>query len=242
MIETNAEKEQWTRIHPALDFTAEHAYFGQKLRYQKEAKYYIITDQGFVICTQPEENLEYIHLALTQQPYACSETRWSTASIDRFSKLKRYPTQETIALDKPKLLEALKNQFIQYIEFSDERYHTFFALWNIGTYCHPLFNSYPYVHLVGLAQSGKSKLLSLCSCLSFNGMHTPDTSTACIFRLIEKQRISLFLDEAENFANKNEFAERTQIEPTFDTTSAFKDPFYLFNKTQAYIENVTAIP
>ena len=37
----------------------------------------------------------------------------------------------------------------------------------------------------------------------------------------------------------NEYAERTQIEPTFDTTSAFKEnPFYFFNKTQAYIENV----
>jgi hypothetical protein len=39
----------------------------------------------------------------------------------------------------------------------------------------------------------------------------------------------------------NELAERTQIEPTFDTTSIFKeDPFYLFDKTQAYIEYVKA--
>jgi hypothetical protein len=37
----------------------------------------------------------------------------------------------------------------------------------------------------------------------------------------------------------NEYAERTQIEPTFDTTLAFKEnPFYLFNKTQAYIDSV----
>jgi hypothetical protein len=40
----------------------------------------------------------------------------------------------------------------------------------------------------------------------------------------------------------NEFAERTQIEPTYDVTSAFKDPFYLFDKTQAYIEEVKEIP
>ena len=40
----------------------------------------------------------------------------------------------------------------------------------------------------------------------------------------------------------NEFSERTQIEPTFDVTSAFKeDPFYLFDKTQTYIENVKAV-
>jgi hypothetical protein len=40
----------------------------------------------------------------------------------------------------------------------------------------------------------------------------------------------------------NEFAERTQIEPTYDVTSAFKDPFYLFDKTQGYIEEVKEIP
>jgi hypothetical protein len=39
----------------------------------------------------------------------------------------------------------------------------------------------------------------------------------------------------------NEFSERTQIEPTFDTTSAFNNnPFYLFDKTQAYIEKAKA--
>ena len=38
----------------------------------------------------------------------------------------------------------------------------------------------------------------------------------------------------------NEFSERTQIEPTNDTTSAFKDdPFYLFNKTHGYIETLS---
>ena len=41
----------------------------------------------------------------------------------------------------------------------------------------------------------------------------------------------------------NEYSERTQIEPTFDTTSAFtEDSFYLFDKTQAYIESVKSGP
>jgi len=40
----------------------------------------------------------------------------------------------------------------------------------------------------------------------------------------------------------NEYAERTQIEPTNDTTSAFKsDPFHLFNKTKQYIETIKTI-
>jgi hypothetical protein len=41
----------------------------------------------------------------------------------------------------------------------------------------------------------------------------------------------------------NEYAERTQIEPTFDKTSIHKDdPFYLFNKTQDYIKKVKTVP
>jgi hypothetical protein len=41
----------------------------------------------------------------------------------------------------------------------------------------------------------------------------------------------------------NEYSERTQIEPTYDTTSAFKEnPFYLFGKTQAYIKSLKSEP
>jgi len=37
----------------------------------------------------------------------------------------------------------------------------------------------------------------------------------------------------------NEYAERTQIEPTYDTTSAFKsNPLYIFNKTKTYVETI----
>jgi len=36
-------------------------------------------------------------------------------------------------------------------------------------------------------------------------------------------------------ATWNEYAERTQIEPTIDRTSAFADPYYLFKLTKSYI-------
>jgi hypothetical protein len=202
MSENNNEAEQWKTIHPSLDFTSDHAYFGQIIGDRRENSYCIITDQGYVLPTDPEDTLEYHHLKLAQQPYVYSVTRWTSESINRFSRLKRYPTEEPIALDKTALLSAIKDLFAMYIEFSDEQLYSFFTLWSIGTYCFPLFNTYPYVHLIGLMQSGKSKLLSLCCCLSFNGFHSADITTACLFRLIEETRGSLFIDEAETLSSR----------------------------------------
>ena len=200
MTETNSEAEQWTRIHPALDFTADHCYIGQKMRSIRENNYFVVTDQGFVIPALPEENLEHLHLELTHQPYLRSEIRWTAESINRFSRLKRFPTGVPIATGKEKLLTDIRAQFCNYIEFADKRCYTLFTLWAIGTYYFPLFNTYPYVHLIGLMKSGKSKLFSLCSCLSFNGFHSTHMTPACLFRLIEEARSSLFIDEAENLS------------------------------------------
>jgi hypothetical protein len=197
------ERTPLKRLHPALDFTTENVYIGQKMRMLRKERYYIISDQGDLIPTTPEDILDRYHIVLSHPPYRYSEIRWSTENIKRFSKLKRAPTEEPIALKKEKLLNLIREQFKQYIEFTDKRYYTFFSLWTIGTYCFPLFNTYPYVHLVGLMQSGKSKLLSLCSCLSFNAIHSADMTSAVIYRIVELNRCSLFIDEAEALSKKN---------------------------------------
>jgi hypothetical protein len=211
MLEFKQEDKKWISIHPALDFTEEHAYIGQKLRYQDQALFHIISDQGFVIPIQPEENLTHLNLELTHPPYPYSMPRWTNESINRFSRLKRFPTQEKIALDKIQLLSKIKQQLERHLEFSDQRNHTFFALWVAGTYCFPLFNTYPYVHLTGLMQSGKTKLLSLCSNLSFNAFQTANITPACLFRLIEESRSTLFIDEAETLSDRKNSEEIRSI-------------------------------
>lgn len=155
------------------------------------------TNTAYVIPIESGDILEYHRLGLAQQPYIYSEIRWTSESINRFSKLTRNPTGEPLAVDKTTLLAVIEDRFKMYIEFADEKLYSFFVLWSIGTYCFPLFNTYPYVHLIGLMQSGKSKLLSLCCCLSFSGLHSADITPACLFRLIEGTRSSLFIDEAE---------------------------------------------
>lgn len=76
-----------------------------------------------------------------------------------------------------------------------------FTLWIIGTYFFPLFNAYPYVYVGGIRESGKTKLLTLSSCLSFNSVFSVNISVASIFRLLQNCRSSLFVDETEMLSN-----------------------------------------
>ncbi len=79
MTENNQAEQQRKRIHPALDFTDEHAYIGQIMRQQRTSMYHIITDQGFVISVQSEA-MENNRLELTHKPYPYAEIRWTTES------------------------------------------------------------------------------------------------------------------------------------------------------------------
>jgi len=80
------------------------------------------------------------------------------------------------------------------MELQDEKLYDFLTLWNIGTYFFPLFNSYPYVYVGGIKDSGKTKLLTLCSCIAFNSIFSGNMSQAVLYRLIQDARCCLFID------------------------------------------------
>jgi hypothetical protein len=193
MSESNIEANP-TTIHPALDFTSEHAYVGQWLRRSRDSTFRVIRDDGEII-QFTGNSLECSGLELTHY-CTCIEPRWSTESILRFSR------GETETTTNAQLFQATKEKLRLYIELSDERLYDFLALWNIGTYFFPLFNSYPYVYLSGIKNSGKTRLLTLCSCISFNSILSANMTTATVYRLIQASRCSLFIDETEQLSTK----------------------------------------
>lgn len=192
------------RIHPALEFTAEHAYVGQWLRIPgREDTFYIIRDDGEMIESSTEELARYgIELATR---IGDVPQRWSTESI------RQYVEGNATPVDKSILFNIIKQKFTQYIDLPDNRLYDFLTLWNIGTYFFPLFNTYPYVYVGGVSQSGKSKLLTLCSCICFNSIPSANMSTACIYRLIQNARCSLFIDETEQLSNRHRAGEFRNI-------------------------------
>jgi len=88
------------------------------------------------------------------------------------------------------------------VDFPDENAHAFLTCWIIGTYLHPMFNYYPYIHFTGTKNVGKSKTMKLMSCICFNGVMSVSITAASQFRIIEAFRPTLFMDETEDLKDK----------------------------------------
>jgi hypothetical protein len=121
--------------------------------------------------------------------------RWSDERIKDF-------VSGAQPIEPAQLFARIKTLFNTYIELPDQRLYDFLTLWSIGTYFHPLFNSYPYVYAGGISGTGKTKLLTLCSLICFNSVSSGAPSTASLFRLIQSTRCSIFLDESDALSNR----------------------------------------
>lgn len=83
----------------------------------------------------------------------------------------------------------------------DERYYPIVALWILGTYAHSEFNTYPYLFLNAMRQSGKSRLLRLISILSKNGKMVGSLTEAVLFRTAKGK--TFCIDEFEGVGKKD---------------------------------------
>lgn len=191
-----ADKET-VEIHPALDFTEDTAYIGILLDCKEatsEIKKYpvLLTEKEAFQCT-PEE-LGKRNITTKQFGLIGSSQRWSTEGIKRFGK-------ESKSVPPMELYAAIRKALTEYIEFQADHYYDLVTLWSIGTYFFPLFNSYPYLYVGGFKESGKTKLLTLCSCIAFNAVFSGSITTACLYRLIQSSRCTLVIDENEELAD-----------------------------------------
>ncbi|MCJ7631964.1 hypothetical protein MUP77_06165 [Candidatus Bathyarchaeota archaeon] len=191
----NKNEASIERIHSALDFTAEHAYVGQMQHYHRRLHLCIVRDDGrvtyFASDTLSQDDIEITHATIPIEP------RWTKDSIEALSK------PESTAIEKERLFQNVRELLQTHIDFADQRLYDFLALWNIGTYFCQLFNVYPYVYVGGISQSGKTKLLTLCSHICFNSILGSNMSPSVLFRLIQSARCSLFIDERDDLSRRN---------------------------------------
>jgi hypothetical protein len=196
MNETNTETKP-TAIHPAIDYTANHAYVGQKVQnrhsYRLRSLTILSDNRSRLDFHEVTDEIRNVHLKYANFNM---EQRWSDKGIKDFIDHGVEPIEST------KLFSRIRALFIAYIELPDKRLYDFLTLWSIGTYFHRLFNAYPYVYVGGILESGKSKLMTLCSMLCFNSVSSGDSSVPSLFRLIQSDRCSVFLDEAESLSNR----------------------------------------
>jgi hypothetical protein len=154
---------------------------------------WIFNDKTHSIITQKyqQQNTITIKGELTD-----SKERWSLTKLQEWlhaTKTHPYPT-----LSPTELFNNIKEQFKKYLWFDDEQYYNILPLWIIGTYCYQIFQAYPYINLWGFKNSGKTKVMDLTSILTFNSASFVNMSVASLFRIIELDNPTLFIDEAEN--------------------------------------------
>jgi hypothetical protein len=118
--------------------------------------------------------------------------RWSSESLDGYLKTSNGFIDYFSVLDKT--VQTLK----LYLDLSHEDWYLVLALWIWGTYFYRLFGSFPYFNINGLMNSGKTKLLELCSELAFNGKFLMGSTPAFVIREIHENSSTIFLDEVES--------------------------------------------
>jgi hypothetical protein len=191
------EFEPHTLVHPALDFKKETAYVGialpcRSFKGMRILRPYLVTETEMFEITN--EELEKHKIDLAHRDLPGDITRWSVEGIKRFLKEKE-------KIEPEKIYKSIKSLFLEYIDFQDPRHYDLITLWNIGTYFFPLFEAYPYLHVNGMADTGKTRLLIVCQHIAFNAILGGSFSGASLYRKVQSSRCTVFIDENEELVD-----------------------------------------
>jgi len=133
------------------------------------------------------------------------QNRWSISRLKLFLSSKEEPA------DISKIFDLVKSLYNEFSDFGDDRISSLLACWVIGTYFHRMFNAYPYIHLNGHLQTGKTKTITLTTSLAFNGENNVGSSAPYLFRSIHDNCSTIGIDEAENLSGGEDFQTLIQV-------------------------------
>ena len=106
-------------------------------------------------------------------------------------------SEEEIKRDAKKILPKIITVLKKYMDLEEDHY-LLIAIWIIGTYFHQSFRSFPYLFFNAMKGSGKSRMLSLVTLLSKNGIVLNSLTEAVLFRTTG----TLGIDEFEGVGRK----------------------------------------
>ena len=129
-------------------------------------------------------------------PLEDAKARWSLESIKQFTSGKAK------APDVEALYHTLLDSFKEWCYIPDESTYHLLALHVLGSYFFELFPAYPYINLNGPPGSGKTTTGQVAAALGFNGILIIDPSQSSLFRMIDREKPYLVIDEKENAASR----------------------------------------
>jgi len=193
-------------VHPAMGIFNDTAFVGvwvpcqiSEITEKKDKKkqpylkdlLYLITDKQQAILANDWE-LKEKGMRLAYKPLKLKNA-WELPFV------REYLSGNKTRLDD--LLPNILREWHTYIDFPDEREYILHALWDVGSYFHFVFKTFPYLYVGGIKRTGKTKCLTLHSCFALNAFFSNNMSTSSIYRLIQNARGALLIDETEKLRN-----------------------------------------
>ena len=203
-IITTTVVNNYTPIHPALDFTEDTAIVsvGIQLRHDYENNDIEFKDGELTVLSDGDYFI-YSRKALAEKGYYYSRSldlpigRWEYDDLIRFCEETKF---EGVDIDLISTYTTIKERIDFFMDFENPVYLDLLSCFIIYTYFYPLFASAPILQLWGDIKTGKTKTASLISALCFNPIDSANISESCVFRAIEGQRAVVLLDESEDLA------------------------------------------
>lgn len=197
-------------IHPALDFHDDQLFMTMSLPVRLDKKE---TIKPVTISSNRERGIvaegkvsiggkHYLIRKVTAVPN--DHVRWAIEDIHKFFEGKE-PISPTLVFIE------IRQALLKFVDFHRSTDADILALWLMGGYVFPLFDAFPYIYLVGVKRSGKTKTLLLIERLAFNAILSSNVSPSVLFRLVEARRCTLALDEGELLAEKDKKEELKEL-------------------------------
>ncbi len=173
--------------------------FKGKISYKQDTFLVLIKDNRTKIICHSKNLQDYNYIL--DETLLLKNSRWDLQHLHKW--LADEDCTPKIEPMQPKeLFKKIKEQFEFYLDLPEEEWYDYLTLWTIGAYFYSFFIAYPMVYLYGLKNTGKTKIMTLSSYLSFNGSMFVGITPATLFRLVEANKPSLFLDEIEKLLDK----------------------------------------
>lgn len=99
------------------------------------------------------------------------------------------------------LIGEIESFLGRYVSFVDRSQAFPLALWVAGTHIFEVFDAYGYLTIsAATKRAGKTRLMELLSFIAARSHHTADITPAALFAMVEDEKPTLMIDEAERFA------------------------------------------
>lgn len=207
------QKVKYKIVHPALDVVdgilflgfSERSYDFVLKKWENKNHHIVVEIDGTgnpIIKIINETQIEINNILYVFEPDSVGKQRRLAKVSDRWSEELMRKVKWECTVDKTGLFHNLRSQIQAYLKLEKDEDYTIYIAWIIATYFFPIFNAFPYVHLKGMKNSGKSTGLNLLKLLAFNACKEIATFPAMRDK-IDGQRATFLVDQADKKLGTN---------------------------------------